>query len=188
MRTWWRASMQVPFDFAGRLRQARLAVASAGITALLVSPGTDLGYLTGYRAPPLERLTCLVVPAKGPAQIVVPMLEEPAAAASPLAFSGIEIVTWRETEDPYALVASLLPKRGVVAVDDHTWASKTFALRDAMPGVTQRAAGRLLGGLRMRKTTQELSALRAAGAAIDAVHARMGEWLRVGRTERAVGE
>jgi Xaa-Pro aminopeptidase len=180
--------MQVTFDFAARLKQARLAVANAGITALLVSPGADLGYLTGYRALPLERLTCLVVPAKGPARIVVPMLEGPAAAASALTLSGIEIVTWRETEDPYALVASLLPKRGVVAIDDHMWASKTLAFRDAMPGAAQRAAGRLLSGLRMRKTTQEVSALREAGAAIDAVHARMGEWLRAGRTERAVGD
>jgi Xaa-Pro aminopeptidase len=39
----------------------------------------------------------------------------------------------------------------------------------------------------MRKDSAELEALRRAGAAIDRVHARMGEWLRAGRTEAEVG-
>ena len=39
----------------------------------------------------------------------------------------------------------------------------------------------------MRKTAAEVEALRAAGAAIDRVHARVPGWLRPGRTEREVG-
>ena len=38
----------------------------------------------------------------------------------------------------------------------------------------------------MRKSPAEIDALRRAGAAIDRVHRRMGEWLRPGRTEREV--
>jgi Xaa-Pro aminopeptidase len=38
--------------------------------------------------------------------------------------------------------------------------------------------------LRMRKTPAEIEALRRAGAAIDRVHRRIGEWVRAGRTER----
>jgi len=45
----------------------------------------------------------------------------------------------------------------------------------------------VLRELRIRKTPDEIDALRRAGAAIDRVHARIGEWLRPGRTERAVG-
>ena len=49
-------------------------------------------------------------------------------------------------------------------------------------------AGRTdLQELRLRKEPDEVDALREAGAAIDRVHARMGEWLRPGRTERQVG-
>src|SRR5690606_25128231 len=40
--------------------------------------------------------------------------------------------------------------------------------------------------LRVRKSGAESDALGAAGAAIDRVHARMGEWLRAGRTEAEV--
>ena len=48
-----------------RLSHARKAGADAGIDALLVTPGPDLRWLTGYEALPLERLTCLVLPADG---------------------------------------------------------------------------------------------------------------------------
>jgi len=39
----------------------------------------------------------------------------------------------------------------------------------------------------MRKTPDEVQALREAGAAIDEVHARVAEWLKPGRTEAEVG-
>jgi len=174
-------------DLADRLARAQAATAARGIGALLVSPGPDLRYLTGYEAIPLERLTCLVVPAQGDPRIVVPFLERPAALASPVGGLGLEVVTWQETDDPYALVASLVPGSGVVAVDDHMWAEKVLRLRGAMPDTEQVLAGAVLRHLRMRKSPDEIDALRRAGAGIDRVHARVHEWLRPGRTEREVG-
>jgi Xaa-Pro aminopeptidase len=173
---------------ADRLHSARAATARAGLDALLISPGADLRYLTGYDALPLERLTCLVLPADGDPFLLVPALEEPAAQASPAGDLGIEITGWQETEDPYALVAARLPARTArIGVDNHMWAEKTLAFRAVLPDAEQELAGGVLNGLRMRKTSQEAVALRRAGAAIDRVHARMGEWLRAGRTEREVG-
>ncbi|WP_344525789.1 Xaa-Pro peptidase family protein [Streptomyces albiaxialis] len=173
---------------ASRLARAREVTAAAGIDALLVSPGADLRYLTGYHALPLERLTCLALPADGDPFLVVPALEEPAARASAAGGLGVEILGWDETDDPYALVAGRLPgdaKR--VAVDNHMWAEKLLAFRTAMPGTEQVLAGDVLRELRMRKSPAETEALRRAGAAIDRVHRRMGEWLRPGRTEQEVG-
>ncbi|MER6220828.1 M24 family metallopeptidase [Streptomyces sp. 900105755] len=177
-----------PLYPAGRLRTARQATSRAGLDALLISPGADLRYLTGYDAKPLERLTCLVLPADGDPFLLVPALEEPAAKASPAGDLGIEIIGWHETDDPYALVAARLPGRTArFGVDNRMWAEKTTAFRTALPGARQELAGDVLHELRMRKTPQEVAALRRAGAAIDRVHARMGEWLRAGRTEREVG-
>ncbi|WP_089100200.1 M24 family metallopeptidase [Streptomyces hyaluromycini] len=177
-----------PLYPADRLRTARQATARAGLDALLISPGADLRYLTGYDAKPLERLTCLVLPADGDPFLLVPALEEPAAKASPAGDLGIEITGWHETDDPYALVAARLPGRTArFGVDNRMWAEKTTAFRAALPGARQELAGEVLHELRMRKTPQEVAALRRAGAAIDRVHARMGEWLRAGRTEREVG-
>lgn len=168
---------------------ARERAAEAGLGALLISPGPDLRYLTGYDAKPLERLTCLVLRADGEPVLVVPRLERAAAQASPAGGLDLEIVSWNETDDPYALVAGMLPS-GVrrVALDDHMWAEKVLAFRRALPDAEQVLAGEILRELRMRKSPAEIEALRRAGAAIDRVHARMGEWLRPGRTEREVGE
>jgi Xaa-Pro aminopeptidase len=174
-------------DLARRIKRAQQRAAEAGIDALLISPGADLRYLTGYDATPLERLTALVVPADGEPTLVVPELERPAALASPVGSIDLPVADWEETADPYQLVASLLPATAAtVAVDNHMWAEKVLRLRAALPAATQVLAGDVLGPLRMRKTVDEVAALREAGQAIDRVHQQMGEWLHVGRTERAV--
>jgi len=176
-------------DVADRLARAQQGARDAGIDALLVSPGADLRYLTGYDATPLERLTCLVLSVKADPVLVVPALERPAALASPVGDLGIEVVSWAETDDPYALSASLLPDgTETVAVDNHMWAEKVLAFRRALPYSEQVPAGSVLSTLRMRKTPAEVQALRDAGAAIDRVHSGMGQWLRPGRTEREVGK
>ncbi|MFJ6698311.1 M24 family metallopeptidase [Streptomyces sp. NPDC091272] len=177
-----------PLYTADRLDRAAKAAAAAGLDALLVGPGADLRFLTGYDALPLERLTCLVLPASRDAFLVVPALERPAALASPAGDLGIEIVGWGESEDPYALIAARLPHTvAAVAVDNHMWAEKAAAFREALPEARQELAGQVLGALRTRKVPAEVEALRRAGAAIDRVHSRMGEWLRAGRSEREVG-
>jgi Xaa-Pro aminopeptidase len=172
---------------AERLEQARKATAEQGLDALLISPGADLRYLTGYQALPLERLTCLVVPAQDAPFLVVPALEKPTAEASPAAALGIAITGWQETEDPYALVARRLPASvSRVAVDNHMWAEKVLAFGAALPGAQVVLAGEVMRAMRVRKSAAEVEALRRAGAAIDRVHRRMGEWLTAGRTEREV--
>ena len=176
-------------DLTDRLDRAQKAAAESGMDALLISPGADLRYLTGYEALPLERLTCLVLPASGDPLMVVPALEKPAAEASPLGGLGLDIAAWAETDDPYALVASRLPAGlRTVGLDNHMWAEKVLNFRRVLPGAEQTLAGQVLGDLRMRKTAAEVESLRAAAAAIDAVHRGVPEWLRPGRTEREVGQ
>jgi Xaa-Pro aminopeptidase len=170
-----------------RLGRVRAATAAAGLDALLVSPGPDLRYLTGYDALPLERLTCLVVRPDADPVVVVPRLERPAAQASPLGTAGVQLLAWEETDDPYALVADLLRGATRVAVDDHMWAEKVLGFRRVMPDAAQSLAGVVLRELRMRKSAAEVDALRRAGAAIDSVHADVARWLKPGRTEREVG-
>jgi Xaa-Pro aminopeptidase len=66
------------------------------------------------------------------------------------------------------------------------WALMVLRLRDALPFARQALASQALRGLRARKTPAEVAALRAAGAAIDRVHAQVPGWLRAGRTELEV--
>ena len=167
-----------------RLERAREAAAGTG---LLIAPGSDLRYLIGQAGGSFERLTALVIPVDGPVALVVPKLEAPGFAGAPLDELGVEVITWVDGDDPYGVAADRL--RGVdrVAVSDFTPALHVLAVRDAMPKVEQVLAGPIVRELRMRKDAAEVEALRKAGAAIDRVHARVGEWLRPGRTEAEVG-
>jgi Xaa-Pro aminopeptidase len=169
---------------ADRISSAAAAAARAGIGALLLTPGPDLRYLTGYDALATERLTCLAVPADGPAFLVAPRLELRSVQASPAGGLGVDIVGWDETDDPYQLVASRLGEPESVGLTDQMWAMMVLRFRDVLPGARQRLASAALRGLRIRKTSAEVAALREAGAAIDRVHRRVPQWLRPGRTER----
>ena len=170
----------------GRLDRARVAAAEAGVGALVIAPGSDLRYLLGGTVVSHERLTGLVLPAEGEPVLVVPKLEAAGYDPYDLPGLGVDTATWVDGEDPYALVARLVGGPGVVAVGDMLPAVHVLGLRGALPGAEQALAGPVLRGLRMRKDAAEVEQLRRAGAAIDRVHARMGEWLRAGRTEAEV--
>jgi len=180
-----------PQVLSERVTAAADAAAAAGVDALLLTPGADLRYLVGYAAVPLERLTCLVVPAQGEPVLVVPRLEHAAAEASGAA-AVVKVVTHQETDDAFAMTAALVRdalrrEPRAIGVADRMWAEHVLRLREAMSGAEQVTAGSVLRALRRRKTPDEIDALRRAAQAIDRVHARMGEWLRPGRTEVAVG-
>ncbi|MDQ1699740.1 MAG: hypothetical protein QOG34_1603, partial [Frankiaceae bacterium] len=155
-----------------------------------VTPGADLRYLTGYEALPLERLTCLVLPARGEPVLVVPRLEHAAAEASG-AGDVVKIATHEETDDAFALAAGLASDAlggavALVGVADRMWAEHVLRFRAALPQAQQTTAGQVLRPLRLIKQADEIDGLRRAGAAIDRVHDRMAEWLRPGRTEAAI--
>ncbi|GAA5020074.1 Xaa-Pro peptidase family protein [Terrabacter aeriphilus] len=170
-----------------RLDRLRRHATDAGVAATVVSPGSDLRYLTGIAGSSFERLTALVVPSDAAVApvLVSPELEFAGLGHVPLGELGVEVRTWVDGEDPYALALGGVPV-GPVAVSDMTPALHLLRLRDA-GAREQQLAGPVLRELRMRKDATELAELRAAGAAIDRVHARVGEWLRAGRTEAEVG-
>ena len=62
-----------------------------------------------------------------------------------------------------------------------------FGLREALPRPRRRWPGRCYASCGCARTPPRSPQLRAAGAAIDRVHARMGEFLKAGRTEAQVG-
>lgn len=169
-----------------RLGRLRAAAAAADVSTVVVTPGSDLAYLIGVGGSSFERLTALVVPAAtdAPAVFVSPALEFAGLGHVPLTELDVEVRTWVDGDDPYALALGGRAS-GRVAVSDFTPALHALALRDAgADGLT--LAGPIIRELRMRKDAAELEQLRLAGAAIDRVHARVHEWLRPSRTEAEV--
>jgi Xaa-Pro aminopeptidase len=181
-----------PLVTIDRVHAARAVAGEVGADLLVLTPGSDLRYLTGYNAHAMERLTALAVPREGEPFLVVPRLEAQMVDASPAGALGLMVLAWDETDDPFALLASAAtarlgtaPKR--VAVGARTWAEHALGVARALPGCALELASPVVDRLRMVKTPPEVEELAAAGAAIDRVHARMASMLKVGRTEAQVG-
>jgi Xaa-Pro aminopeptidase len=181
-----------PLVTIDRVHAARAIAGELGADLLVLTPGSDLRYLTGYHAHAMERLTALAVPREGEPFLVVPRLEAPMVDASPAGGLGLEVLAWDETDDPFALLAATATARlGTapvrVGVGARTWAEHALGVQRALPGSTLELASPVVDRLRMVKTPAEVEELAAAGAAIDRVHVRLGGMLRVGRTEAEVG-
>jgi len=171
--------------FAARLGAAGEAAAASGVSALLIGVGSDLRYLTGYEAMPLERLTLLVVPAGDEPFIVVPRLERGAAEAG--LRTAVRIATWDETDDPYALATAGLSGADRVAVSDTMLAMHVLRLQAALGAATTfELASGVLRSLRMVKDADEVTLLRLAAEAADRVVARIAAGRLIGRTEADV--
>jgi Xaa-Pro aminopeptidase len=170
-----------------RLRGAARAAAERAIDALLITPSPDYAYLLGYRAPALERLTCLIVPGEGDPALVVPRLEEPLARHElGTVADDLTIHVWDETDDPFRLVRQLVGGALRVAVQDQMWARFALRLRAALDPAELVEAGPAMSALRRVKEPEEIERLRDAAAAADqAMRAITGERLS-GRTEADV--
>jgi Xaa-Pro aminopeptidase len=170
--------------FAERLERAEAATASAGLDALFIGVGSDLRYLTGYEAMPLERLTMLVIrPGQAPF-VVVPRLERSAAEAG--LRTPLEIRTWDETDDPYAL-AAVGPSPHRAGVSDTLLAMHLLRLQVTLGSEVEYAlASTVLRELRMVKDADEIALLRLAAQAADRVVAQIAAGRLVGRTEADV--
>ncbi|KAA0941440.1 aminopeptidase P family protein [Streptomyces apricus] len=183
------AGTPVPFtadDYAARMDRAARAAAEAGLAGVLVAPGPDLVWLTGY-APPAatERLTLLVLAAGRDPVLVVPTLEAPDAEKAAGA-SALTLRDWTDGKDPYAATAPLLDGRGRFGVGDSTWALHLLGLQKALPDTSYVPLTEALPMLRAVKDAAELERLAAAGAAADATYEEILKVPFAGRREADV--
>jgi Xaa-Pro aminopeptidase len=178
--------------YGARLDVVRAALRDRGAAAVLLGPGAELRWLTGYGPLVLERLTLLVAPAEGPATLLVPRLEALGGAAAPAVVSGaVTLSTWAETDDPYARVRESLPvgasRLGArFLVSQPLWALHVLRLQAALPGARWELAATVMRGLRMVKDAEEVELLRAAAHAADEVVLAIAGGRLVGRTEADV--
>jgi Xaa-Pro aminopeptidase len=170
-------------EYANRIAAAQKLMRAESIDALCLSVGSDLPYLTGYKAMPLERLTMFVLPAEGAGTIVLPGLEAPRVASQGLPFS---VQGWGETEDPISIVDILLGGAGNPLIGDETWSRFLIELQDANTGRSFGKASDLMATLRMVKSPGEIAKLRTAAASVDDVVGQLGHVGFSGRTERDI--
>lgn len=150
-------------------RKARIAKAAAllrahDMGALLIEPGSSLVYFTGVEWWRSERLTAAVLTREGELAIVTPFFEEPSVRES-LGISA-EVLTWNEDENPLALVAAWLGKRGLargtIAVEETVRYFAVDGLSRAMPDATIANGAPVVRGCRMIKSPAELALMQIA--------------------------
>ncbi|MEV7790085.1 aminopeptidase P family protein [Streptomyces sp. NPDC088106] len=173
-------------DYKARMERAARQAAGAGLAGLLVAPGPDLVWLTGYTPTAVtERLTLLVLAAGRDPVLVVPTLEAPDAERAPGA-SSLTLRDWTDGKDPYAATAALLDTAGRFGISDNTWAMHLLGLQQALPGTSYASLTEALPMLRAVKDAAELQLLAAAGAAADAAFEEIRAVPFAGRRESDV--
>ena len=173
-------------DYAARMQRAVTDAAAAGLAGVLVMPGPDLTWLTGYQVTAVtERLTVLVLRPDAEPTLLTPRLERPDAEGARGA-SALSIADWADASDPYAAAQALLPTSGRFAISDSAWAMHLLGLQGTLPDTRYVSLTEALPMLRAVKDADELGRLAAAGAAADATFHEIVKVRFAGRRELEV--
>jgi Xaa-Pro aminopeptidase len=179
----------VPFtteDYAARMRRAVADATDAGLDGLLITPGPDLVWLTGYQPTAItERLTVLVLTPDQQPTLLVPTLERPDAEGA-MGAPTLLIVDWADGDDPFTRARALIRADATMGIADSAWAMHLLGLQDALPGSSYRSLTQSLPMLRAVKDANELARMTAAGAAADATYEQILGVRFAGRKETDV--
>ena len=173
-------------DFAARMRRVVDSAVEKGLAGVIVTPGPDLIWLTGYRPTAItERLTTLVLSPDSEPTLLVPILERPDAEAAHGAGS-VSLVDWTDGTDPYEAARPLLRPDGQFGISDSAWAMHLLGLQRVLPGSSYRSLTEGLPMMRAVKDENELMRLAAAGAAADSAYGEIVQRRFAGRRETEV--
>jgi Xaa-Pro aminopeptidase len=173
-------------DYAARMARAVDDAVRSGLDGLIVGPGPDLVWLTGYRPTAItERLTALILLAGRDPVLIVPVLERPDAAGAPGA-PALRFEDWPDGGDPYRVAARHLPPDGTLGISDSAWSIHLLGLQNTLPATRYEALSAALPMLRAVKDANELARLAMAGAAADATYREIIGLRFAGRRETEV--
>jgi Xaa-Pro aminopeptidase len=161
--------------------QLRARLVERGADAAWISDPVSIAYLTGFWTEPHERLMGLALTPAG-AVLVVPGLEVESASR---AVGEVEVVGWRDGEDPYAAAGRALgdAARTVAVEKSHLTLAVAENLRTAVGIVEFADLGPTIRALRLHKRPDELERLQRAAAITDRVAAEVIGSLEPGTTE-----
>lgn len=178
----------MPTATGSRIEQLAETLQDEGIDAFFATSGVTMRYLAGLGEEGGERLLTLAINNRGETRLICPALSEQQARRA-----GIEDVRpWRDGEDPMAHIGQLAEdwnlKSAIIAVDDEMRASILLQLQAALPAALFKAGQSTLSALMRRKDSNEIAAMRKAGAIADKALSSGLEAIRPGATELEVAE
>ena len=168
-------------DYTDRLTRVREAMARSGIDLLAVPPGDDLRWLTGF-SPVADERACYLFLSERDGLFLVPELN----AAQSERHIRQPFVTYSDASGPARALAAAggqFPSPRVVAVGDTMRADALLLLQQTWRDARYLPGAAVLAPLRMRKTAEEVAALRRAAATADAAVEAAVRACRPGVTE-----
>jgi Xaa-Pro aminopeptidase len=152
--------------YLARIERAQAEMTSQGVDTLILGPGADLIYLTGFHAHVSERLNLLVLHQSGTPDFIAPLFEVPVLGDDPSAVANLH--TWSDGKDPSEIAARCIGKpNGPIAVG--AVLASVFLIRlQQRVDATWIEGAPLLSQLRMLKDQAEIDALQAAASRTDA--------------------
>jgi Xaa-Pro dipeptidase len=173
----------------GRIAKAQTLMGQAKIGAVLLEPGAAMDYFTGIQWWRSERLTAVVIPARGDVTVITPAFEEPSVRET-LAV-GDDVRPWNEHESPFALVVQALKDRGVtgpLAVEGTVRFFVVDNIRKLSPALEIVSAHAVTRACRMIKSPAELALMQAATDVTMAAYAYVHARVKTGMTPEVIAE
>ncbi|BAA30071.1 M24 family metallopeptidase [Pyrococcus horikoshii] len=152
-----------------------------GFDGALISPGTNLYYLTGLRLHEVgERLAILAVSAEGDYRFLAPSLYENVVNNFPATF-------WHDGENPYAKLREILEELGIskgrILIEDTMRADWLIGIMK-LGKFTFQPLSSLIKELRMIKDKEEVKMMEHASRIADKVFEEILTWDLIGMKER----
>lgn len=170
-------------DYAARIARALEQAAAAGLSGIIVGPGPDLQYFTGYIPTAItERPTLLVLDSQQDPKMLLPILERPDAEEA-VGTSNARITEFFDGQNPYTTAATLLRSGTTYAVSDSLWSLHLLGLQQELASTRFFSLTQKLPMLRAVKGPDELARLAAAAASADACFPLIREVRFAGRKE-----
>lgn len=174
-----------------RIAKARNLMKDTGLSLLVITPSSDLMYLTGYSKPATDRLTALLLTEHDSYFLCPAMeknyLEEVDCQAEP--------ILWEDSGDPFVKMVSALSAVGIskksyikAAVGNRMLSSSLLRLMELYPGILWSNADRVLVPLRKVKAPEEIDMIRKAQDMAERAFTRLLEHGLEGKTERQLSE
>lgn len=167
-----------------RICQVQCSLAESGIGGLLLTASKNLYYFTGFYEEQDPRFLSLFIPVHGNPVFLAPELY---GGQVDQVSHVRNIVTWKDGEDPYLLMARLVSESGVaesiLAVDDSMWSVFLLSLQASLPKAKFTPARPYMTRLRQVKSEYEKELMMYIGKVTDGVMKNVTESIRPGMTE-----
>lgn len=158
-----------------------------GIKAMVLSPSSNMFYMTGFNTFPGERLLVNILISSGESVFIVPKLYE-SEVREKAEFD--EIYSWDDTQDPKKIIKSIAEKYKLqdctVAIEETMWFTAFDKLFSTLKGAKYVHAAEVVGELRQCKNAAEAEKMRKASQIADQALSNIVDRIKPGLIEAEV--